>query len=235
MRSFVISLARRAEAEDHDICRESRPEEWANAATHGLGIVFAIAALALALGRAAETQNALAVFSAAIYGLTLVACFYASTLYHGCDKPEIKRTLLACDHCAIFIAIAGTYTPIALLAMPGWPGPFLLIAIWALALAGVALRLLRLRYMHPLFAVMFFVMGWIGFVFSPTLTRSMGEEAVTLILVGCLCCTGGIAFYGWKGIRFHHALWHVAALAGAVVHFIVIYDYVLPSTLIQGH
>ena len=140
---------------------------------------------------------------------------------------ETKRRLLACDHAAIFIAIAGAYTPITLLAMPARPGLFLLAAVWFLALAGILLRLFCLRYMHPLFVLMFFVMGWMGFVFAPTMAQGMGEEAVTLLLVGNLGCTGGIAFYGWKGIRFHHALWHLASLAGTIVHFIVIYDFAL--------
>lgn len=228
MRSYVTALARRAEADDRDVCRESRPEEWANAATHGLGVAFGIVALTLAVARATQMNSSLALLVAAIYGLTLVACFGASTLYHSTEAPDTKRRLLAGDHCAIFIAIAGTTTPIALLAMPGWPGPFLLIAIWALALAGVGLRLLRLRYMHPLFVLMFFVMGWMGFVFAPTMAQGMGAEGVTLLFVGNLCMTGGIAFYSWTGIRFHHALWHIASLAGAVIHFFVIYDYVLP-------
>lgn len=231
MRSFVTTLARRAEADDRDICRESRPEEWANAATHALGVVFAIVALTLVAARATEMKSPLAVFAATLYGLTLVGCFYASTLYHGSEAPETKRRLLACDHCAIFIAIAGTHTPIALLAMPGWPGPSLLIAVWLLALVGIGLRALYLRYMHPLFVLMFLVMGWMGFIFAPTLARGMGADGVTLLLIGNLCFTGGLAFYGWKGVRFHHALWHVAALAGTVVHFLVIYDYVLPAAV----
>jgi hemolysin III len=227
--TFVITLARRAEADDRDVCRESRREEWANAATHTLGVAFGVIALSFALARAVEIDSLRAAFAAAVYGLTLVGCFYASTLYHSASVPETKRRLLACDHCAIFVAIAGSYTPIALLAMPEWPGLFLLAAAWLMALVGILLRVFHLRYMHPLFVLMFLVMGWMGFVFAPTLAQGMGAEAVTLLLVGNLCCTGGLAFYGWKGVRFHHALWHVASLAGTVIHFVVIYDYALPA------
>lgn len=228
MRSYVIALARRAEADDKDICRESRPEEWANAATHGLGVAFGAIALVLVVARAASTDSGLAVFASAVYGFSLVGCFLASTLYHSCEMPDRKRRLLAADHCAIFLAIAGSYTPITLLAMPAWEGGLLLAAVWLLTFAGIGLRLFHFRYMHPLFVLMFFVMGWMCFVFAPTLAQGMGADAVTILLIGNLCCTGGIAFYSWKGIRYHHALWHVASLAGAVVHFIVIYGYVLP-------
>jgi hemolysin III len=231
MRSRVIALVRRAEADDNNVLRESRPEEWANAATHAIGAIFGLVALILVVTRAAETKSALAVPTTALYGVTLVTCFLASALFHHSWDPVRKRRLLTADHCAIFLVIAGTHTPITLMGMPGQPGLILLGAAWAMALAGIALRLFHFRYMHPLFVLMFFVMGWMGFVFAPTMTKGMGTEAVTLLLIGCLCHTGGMVFYSMRGIRFHHALWHVACLAGAVVHFIVIYDYILRAPI----
>lgn len=223
-------LAARARAEDADVARESFPEEAASAITHGIGAVLAVAALVLGVVAAVEAGSAWAVVAAAIYGATLLCLFLVSTLYHTITSPRPKRLLLALDHCAIFLLIAGTYTAIALTLLHGiWQGWVMLGVVWSLALGGITLRLAWLRYMHPLFPLLYVAMGWIGFVFADTIAARIGRDGVALIVIGGICYTGGLALYALRRLPFNHALWHLAVMAGAICHFFAVYDYVIPK------
>jgi hemolysin III len=220
------SLAQRARL--RDLARETILDEIANAVTHGIGTGLAIAALVLAVVYAAVTESAWAVVGASIYGATLVICFVVSTLYHSIPHRKAKQVLLAFDHCAIFLLIAGTYTPITLVILRGWEGWLLFGLVWGLAILGVALRLAWIRYMHPVFIAIYLAMGWVGFIFGRPLADGMGWEGLNLILIGGLCYTGGLVFYGWRRLPFNHALWHLAVMAGTICHFFAVYDHVLP-------
>ncbi len=231
MRSAVTTLARHAEASDAELFTESRAEELANTITHGAGAVFGAVALVILVDAAAATGSTTATIGAGVYGGSLFACFLSSALYHGATRESAKRKLLACDHCAIFLVIAGTYTPLTLLVMRGAEGFIVLAAVWGLALIGISLRLAWFRYMHPLFIVLFLGMGWMGVVLAGTLSDRLGDEASQLMLVGCIAPSIGLVFYAWRTLRFHHALWHLASLAGAVIHFYVIYRYALPTVI----
>jgi hemolysin III len=212
--------------EDH---RETLIEEIFSAITHGIGSGLAIAGLVLAVILAAVTGSAWAVVGASIYGATLVFCFLSSTLYHSLVNRKAKRVFLAFDHCAIFLLIAGTYTPITLIILPGWEGWLLFAIVWALALAGVSMRLVWLRSMHPVFLVIYLAMGWAGFLWAQPLSTGIGSQGLTLILVGGICYTGGLIFFAWKRLPFNHMLWHLAVMAGAIVHFFAVYDHVIPK------
>ncbi len=230
MRTRISALCHRARAYD-DRRTETLLEEIANAVTHGIGAGLAIAALVLAVICAAVTESAWAVVGASIYGSTLVLCFIVSALYHAIAHAPTKRVLLAYDHCAIFLMIAGTYTPVTLVALPGWEGWLLFGAVWALAILGVTLRLVWVRYMHPAFVLIYLMMGWLGFLFDRELIAGIGWDGLNLILIGGLCYTGGLVFYLWRKMPFNHALWHLAVLAGTIVQFFAIYDHVLPKAV----
>jgi hemolysin III len=229
MRRAFAHLARNARSEHADLARETLLEEIANAATHAIGAGLAVAALVLGVVYAAQVESAWAIVGAAIYGATLVFMFVASTLYHSIPKASVKRIFLAFDHCAIFLLIAGTYTPITLVVLTGWMGWTLFGLVWALAIAGVLLRLVWLRYMHPVFYLIYLAMGWIGFAMAGPLTARIGWGGVELILIGGVCYTGGLVFYALRRLPFNHALWHLAVIAGSILHFFAIYDYVIPT------
>lgn len=229
MRRAFISLATRARAEHADLFRDTLLEEIASAITHGIGVGLAITALVLGVVYAAEVESAFAIVGAAIYGAALIFMFLVSTLYHSIPHAGAKRLFLAFDHCAIFLLIAGTYTAITLAAMNGsWQGWVLFGVVWGLAITGMLLRLVWLRYMHPVFYAIYLAMGWIGFAFGAPLADKIGWAGVEMILIGGICYTGGLVFYALRRLPFNHALWHLAVLAGSIVHFFAIYDYVIP-------
>jgi hemolysin III len=230
MRSAIAMLARRARDEHSDLFSDTLWEEVANAVTHGIGAGLAITALVLGVVYAAEIESAWAIVAAAIYGATLVFMFLASTLYHSIPHEGAKRLFLAFDHIAIFLLIAGTYTAITLAVMNGtWQGWVIFGVIWGLALAGMLLRLIWLRYMHPVFYVIYLAMGWLGFAFADAVEAKVGWAGVEMILIGGVCYTGGLVFYALRKLPFNHALWHLSVLAGSIVHFFAIYDYVFPK------
>src|SRR5689334_5390953 len=188
MRAALAALARRARAEHADLGRESFVEEVANAVTHAIGVGLAITALVLGVVYAAQIESAWAVVAAAIYGATLVFMFLVSTLYHSIPHLAAKRLFLAFDHIAIFMLIAGTYTAITLAVMNGtWQGWVLFGVIWGLAITGTLLRLFWLRYMHPIFYVIYLAMGWLGFVFADAVEAKVGWAGVEMILIGGVC------------------------------------------------
>ena len=229
MRTAIAALAHRARAEHDDLGRESIWEEIASAATHAIGAGLAIAALVLGVVYAAQIESAWAIVAAAIYGATLVFLFLVSTLYHSIPHLRAKRIFLAFDHCAIFLLIAGTYTAITLAVMNGtWQGWVIFGVVWGLALTGVLLRLIWLRYMHPIFYVIYLVMGWLGFAFADAVEAKVGWDGVEMIIIGGVCYTGGMVFYALRRLPFNHALWHLSVMAGAIVHFFAVYDYVIP-------
>lgn len=206
---------------------ESLFEEIANAVTHGIGAALSIAALAIVVALAAVDGGAGAIAAAAVYGTTLVLLYTSSTLYHGVWHRRAKRVFLTLDHCAIFLLIAGTYTPVTLLALPKPLGWILCGVLWAMAAAGIALRL-WLGKLSALLIPLFLAMGWLGFVWSGTVFDSIGASGWWLLLAGGIAYTGGLAFYAWRRLPFNHAVWHLCVLAGSVCHFFAVVDHVLP-------
>lgn len=143
-------------------------------------------------------------------------------------RARRRRIWLAVDHCAIFAMIAGTYTPILLLAFPHPLGVSLVAAEWGLAAAGISVRL-RLGRLHWTMIPVFLAMGWVGFLWSETIFAGLGPEGGGLLLAGGVVYTGGLLFYLWRALPYNHALWHAFVVGGAVCHYVVIADHVLPA------
>jgi hemolysin III len=202
-------------------------EEIANAATHGIGAALSVAALAILVALATVDGGAGAIAAAAVYGTTLIVAYTSSTLYHGIWHRKAKRVLLAFDHCAIFLLIAGTYTPVTLIALPQPLGWMLCAALWSLAAGGIALRL-WLGRISALLIPLFLAMGWLGFVWSGTVFDSIGASGWWLLLAGGIAYTAGLAFYAWRSLPFNHAVWHLFVMAGSALHFFAVVDHVLP-------
>jgi hemolysin III len=211
------------------IPRYSFGDELASSVIHGVGIVLSIAGLATLVAFAALHGNALTVVACAVFGTSLVLLYTASTLYHSISVAAAKPTLRALDHIAIYVLIAGTYTPFTLIALPGAWGWSLFMAVWMLALAGSVLELGLFKRYHKLAVLLYVGMGWIGMVAFEPLSKHLQTGGMLLLIGGGAAYTLGVPFYLWRRLPYHHALWHVFVLAGSVLHFLAVLLYVIPD------
>ena len=210
-----------------DVTRYSPREEIANAVTHGLGLALSVAGLVLMVVRAARHSDAWAVTSSAIFGATLVLLYTTSTLYHSFSGEELKRLLRKFDHAAIFLLIAGTYTPFLLVSLRGPWGWSLFGVVWGLAAVGVALKFWFTGRFRVLSTLIYIGMGWLVLAAFRPLLAALPRGGLVLLLAGGLCYTGGAAFYLWKRLPYHHAVWHLWVLAGSGCHWASVFLYVI--------
>lgn len=210
-------------------------EEIAHAVTHGLGAALSVAALVALLLLAMERGTVTAVVAAAIYGSALIVLFLASTLHHALPRGRGKDAFLVIDHCAIYLLIAGTYTPFALIVLPPGLGWSVFGAVWGLAVVGILMKLID-SYLRPLrweaasSIVLYLIMGWLGVIVAgPELVGGMSSGGLAWLIGGGVLYTLGVGFYVWRGLRFNHTIWHCTVLLAAVAHFIAVYGFVLPA------
>lgn len=206
----------------------SAAEEIAHSVSHGVGIVLAIAGLVALVAASAAHGDAWDVTSTAVYGTTLVLLYVASTLYHAIPLWRAKRVLRVLDHSAIYLLIAGTYTPIVLGPLRGPWGWTLFGVVWAAAIGGIVYKSVATGRAPILSTALYVIMGWCVVVAFGPLLRSVAVGGVTLLLAGGLCYTVGLVFYAWTGLRFHHFVWHLFVLAGSVLHWLAVLLYVIP-------
>lgn len=206
----------------------SNAEEIASSLSHALGIVLSIAGLAVLATYATLHGGAWRIVSVCVYGATLILLYTASTVYHAVSHARLKPILRLLDHSAIFLLIAGTYTPFALISLGGAWGWTLFALVWALALIGITLEL---RGMHnrKVAALLYVGMGWIGIVALKPLMENIAPGGLWLLFGGGLCYTLGVPFYLWKRLPYNHAVWHLFVLAGSVLQFFAVLLYVLPA------
>lgn len=206
-------------------------EEILHAVTHGLGAVLAIVALVFLVVKAAGT-DAVDVAAVSIYGASAIILYSASTIYHAAFKLSVQPFLEVLDHAAIYIKIAGSYTPFALLTLPPLSGKIMLAIIWALAGIGVAFKIIAhflsdLRKYDWLSLATYIGMGWMAVFVIHQLLKGLPLAGFVWLVVGGLCFTVGAIFYAWRSRRFTHTIWHLFVLAGSVCHFIAIYGYAM--------
>ncbi len=204
-------------------------EEVAHALTHGLGALASIVGLVFMLIWAGTYGDIYHVVSAAIYGTSLILLYLASTLYHAFPWPHIKAFFQKIDHAAIYILIAGTYTPFALVNLRGAWGWSLLAVVWSIATFGVVLELASSKRRKWLSLSLYLGLGWMAVLIIKPMLENVELQGLLLLLGGGLAYTLGVIFYVWKSLRFHHAIWHLFVLAGSVFHFFSIFYYVLPQ------
>jgi hemolysin III len=205
-------------------------EELANSVIHGAALVASIAALPVLVLSAAARRDVWQIVGGAVFGVTLVLLYLASTLYHALPVSPAKRVLRVLDHTAIYLLIAGTYTPFTLGALRGPWGWALLGTIWALALFGILAKC-TVGFRFPrLSTVLYLAMGWLVVVGLQPLVTHVSPAGVAWLVAGGLCYTGGVVFYATDGrLRYGHALWHVFVLAGSVCHFVAVLRHAGPS------
>jgi hemolysin III len=204
-------------------------EELAHSVSHGVGIVFSIAALAVLVGFAAARGDAWHVTSVAIYGTTLVLLYVASTLYHSIALVRAKRVLRVLDHSAIYLLIAGTYTPFTLVNLRGPWGWTLFAVVWTAAIAGIVFKTVALGRLPGVSVAIYVAMGWCVVVAFRPLVQHVAPGGIALLVAGGVAYTLGLAFYGWKRMPYHHLIWHLFVLLGSVLHFFAVLFYVIPA------
>jgi hemolysin III len=207
-------------------------EELVNSITHGVGLVLSVAGFAALLTLAVMQGRALRIVSCAIYGSTLICVYAASTLYHGIASPRFKRALKIFDHCAIYLLIAGTYTPFLLVNLGGGWGWSLLGVIWGLATAGILLKFWFVDHFKIFSTAVYLVMGWLAIVAVKPLLAHVSAPGIAWLVAGGLMYTVGVAFFAAPRLRFSHAIWHVFVMAGSICHYIAV---LLAVVLVAKH
>lgn len=202
--------------------------ELANSLTHGLGTALAIAALVVMVVLAALKGTARHVVGVSVFGACLVVLYAMSTVYHALRDPRLKSLFHILDHAAIFLLIAGTYTPYCLATLRGTWGWSLFGVVWGLAALGVTLKAIfgpRLRWLSTL---VYIAMGWIVLVALKPLAESLPMGGLVTLFGGGVFYTAGVIFYAWKRLPYHHAVWHLFVILGSACHVVSVLFYVIP-------
>jgi hemolysin III len=210
--------------------RYSSAEELANSLTHGIGAGLAVAGLAVLVTFSGLAGDGWRVVSFSVYGACLVLLYLASTFYHALGSARLKRLFRTFDHAAIFLLIAGTYTPISLVSLSGGWGWTLFGLIWGLAVGGIVLEVFFMDRFRWLTVATYLGMGWLVVIAAGPLVEALPFGALVWLMVGGLAYTGGVVFYLWKKLPFNHAIWHLFVLAGSACHFFGFLFYVLPTS-----
>jgi len=195
-------------------------EELFHSISHGIGAALALAGLVILLFLATEKGDAWRIVSFSIYGGSLILLYVASTLYHSFQDKRIKEFFRRCDHLSIFLLIAGTYTPVAIISLRGLWGWTLFSLIWGFAVLGIIYELLFLGRNKWITVAIYLGMGWLGVVAMKPMLTMVPRGLLWWILAGGLFYTGGVLFYVRKEMRYHHVLWHFFVLFGSACHFL---------------
>ncbi|MDR0313454.1 MAG: hemolysin III family protein [Treponema sp.] len=203
-------------------------EEIANSILHGIGAMLAVAGLVLLTLKGAgylsdSGGNSLMVFSYIVFTVGMILTFLASTLYHAIQQVDAKRIFRILDHGAVYLLIAGTYTPISLLALGGAAGWVLFGIEWGLAVTGITLYSMNVKFIKKIEIGLYAIMGWAVAVYAPRLASSISTLSLVLIFAGGLAYTLGIFWYARKKHRGSHAIWHIFVLLGAIGHWLAIW------------
>jgi hemolysin III len=206
----------------------TRREEVANAVTHGIGALLSIAALVLLIVFSSQKGTVWHVVSFTVYGTAMLLLYVSSTLVHSFPEGKMKDLFEFFDHAAIYLYIAGSYTPLLFTQLRNPLGWTLFGLVWGIALAGVVFKAFYVKRFLYTSTVFYILMGWlIVFAWHP-LAASFPQGGLTLLIAGGLLYTIGTVFYVWRSFPYHHAVWHVFVLAGSVTHFFAILVYALP-------
>ncbi|WP_104203392.1 PAQR family membrane homeostasis protein TrhA [Billgrantia saliphila] len=205
-------------------------EELLNSISHGIGAALSLAGVIvlLVLASLAAHVDPWKIVGISLYGVTLVLLYTASTLYHGVRHPRLKRMFQQLDHCAIYLLIAGTYTPFLLVNMRGPTGWTLFAIVWTLALAGIACKLAwPHRFTVPRVAI-YLIMGWLVVFASGEMSARLPTTGIVLLAAGGITYTLGVIFFAISAIPYNHAIWHLFVLGGSTCHYFAVYAAVLP-------
>jgi hemolysin III len=200
-------------------------EEIANSISHGLGLILALVALPVLVVSAARAGSAQFIVGVSVFGVTMILLYLASTLYHSLTHEAAKRLFRLFDHTAIFLLIAGTYTPFALGVLRGPWGWTLLVIVWSLACAGIILKVSAGTRHSQITIGLYVLMGWLAVVATKPILALVPIPGILLILAGGIAYTGGLAFFAAHRLRYNHFIWHLFVLIGTACHFFAVLWY----------
>lgn len=213
----------------HRRLSEQTKQELANSITHGLGAALSVAALVLLVVFASLRGTARHIVGSALFGSTLILLYMMSTLYHSFRGPRVKAVFKVLDHSAIFLLIAGTYTPFCLATLRGAWGWTLFGLVWGLAALGITFKAVFIHRMAFLSTAIYLLMGWCVVIAIVPLWKTLSPHGLAWLFGGGFCYTAGAGFYAWKSLRFNHAIWHLCVIAGSVCHFFAVLWHVIPA------
>jgi hemolysin III len=203
----------------------SSREEVANSISHGLGLLLALVALPILVLAAIEIGSVRFLVGVSVFGGTMVLLYLASTLYHSISHEAAKQIFRIFDHTAIFLLIAGSYTPFSLGVLHGPWGWSLLAIVWTLAIIGITLKIRKRTRHSRMSIVLYVIMGWLAVVAVKPMVMLIPVPGILLILAGGLAYTGGLAFFAAQRIRYNHFIWHLFVIAGTTCHFFAVLWY----------
>ncbi|MFD4928827.1 hemolysin III family protein [Peribacillus butanolivorans] len=206
----------------------TKKEEVVNAITHGVGVLLSIVALVFLIIFSVQKGSAWHVVISVIYGVSMLLLYVSSTLVHSFPAGKTKDLFEIFDHSAIYLFIAGTYTPIMLLVIQGTLGWTLLGIVWGVAVIGVVFKAFFVKKFLFLSTILYIAMGWLIVIAWGPLSAAMPSTGIQLLVAGGLLYTFGAVFYVWRGFPYHHAVWHLFVLAGSVAHFFAVLFYIIP-------
>jgi len=201
-------------------------EEKLNALTHALAALLGISGLVLLI-LYQQNKTDWSLFSVIVYGISIIILFTASTLYHAVQGKKLKRFLRIVDHISIYLLIAGTYTPVTLIALEqsfGWP---LFWIVWGVAAFGAVLKIFFTGRFEVFSVLLYLIMGWLAIFDFSNLSLFLGSNGILLLVAGGLAYTLGIIFYAIEKIPYNHVIWHVFVFFGALFHFFMIFFFVI--------
>jgi len=204
-------------------------EEKLNVITHGIGFLLSIAALVLLVVYASKEGTVWHITSFAIFGASLIVLYAASTLYHYTQNPDLRFKLNILDHSAIYVLIAGTYTPFTLVVLEGWVGWTIFGLSWGLAIIGIVFKVFYFGKFDKISTIAYVLMGWVIILAIKPLIDSFPVNGLWWLLAGGISYTVGALLYSIKSIRYNHAIFHIFVLIGSFCHFMAIFFYVLPA------
>ena len=208
--------------------RYSVLEEVLNASTHGVGVLLGIVGLILLMMKAMRMDDTTIMVGAVIYGSSIILLFAASTLYHAIPHVATKRVLRIIDHSAIYLLIAGSYTPYTLFVIGDRLGAIIMAVVWSLAVAGIIFKIFFVGRFQMVSLITYLGMGWLGLLAAFQIANNLPPTGIALLVGGGLAYSLGTIFFKVKAIPFNHAIWHLFVLAGCILHFLSVYYFVLP-------
>ncbi len=207
-------------------------EEKLNIWSHFIGLLLSVVGLVLLIRRAIDLENTWAIVSFPIFGVSMIILYLASTLYHFSKKPKLRYRLNIFDHAAIYVLIAGSYTPFALVSLNGKEGYTIFLIVWTIALFGIIFKVFFTGRFTILSTILYVAMGWLIIFSGQSLMKSLNFNGLIWLISGGISYTIGAVLYSINKIKFNHAIFHVFVLLGTLCHFIAVYFYVIPKALI---